>query len=61
MEDGKEINDERGSLTKEVMNTLITIKQPLGPMNDLKMIKIPEGYFWHGTKLMKYCEQFNFI
>ena len=66
MEEGKEINDERGSLTKEVLNTLVTIRDPLGKKrsknndeNDMfEDIKIPTGYFWRGEKLKIYSEQF---
>lgn len=66
MEEGKEINDERGSLTKEVLNTLVTIRDPLGNQksknnseNDMfGNIKIPTGYFWRGEKLKIYSEQF---
>jgi len=66
MEEGKEINDERGSLTKEVLNTLVTIKNPLGNQksknnneNDMfENIKIPTGYFWRGEKLKIYSKQF---
>lgn len=66
MEEGKEINDERGSLTKEVLNTLVTIKDPLGNQKSKNNsetdmfgnIKIPTGYFWRGEKLKIYSEQF---
>lgn len=66
MEEGKDINDERGSLTKEVLNTLVTIRDPLGKKrsknndeNDMfEDIKIPTGYFWRGEKLKIYSEQF---
>jgi len=66
MEEGKEINDERGSLTKEILNTLVTIKNPLGKQkskdNDetdmFENIKVPTGYFWRGEKLKIYSEQF---
>lgn len=66
MHDGREIRDERGSLTREVMNTVVTIKKPLGKSDDfyhirrgsLLNIKVPEGYFWSGEKLEKYSEQF---
>jgi thymidylate synthase, methanogen type len=66
MRDGREIRDERGSLTREVMNTVVTIKKPLGKSDDfyhirrgsLLNIKVPEGYFWSGEKLEKYSEQF---
>ena len=68
MAEGKEIKDERGSLTKEILNTLVTITNPLGnkmsegfylnkiaPIQD---IRVPEGYFWSGEKLELYSEQF---
>lgn len=68
MDEGKEIRDERGSLTKEILNTLVTITNPLGnkmsegfylnkiaPVQD---IRVPEGYFWSGDKLIVYSEQF---
>ncbi|MCG2828757.1 thymidylate synthase [Methanothermobacter sp. K4] len=66
MSDGREIRDERGSLTREVMNTVVTIKNPLGrsedfyhlPARSLINIRVPEGYFWSGEKLEKYSEQF---
>lgn len=66
MEEGKDINDERGSLTKEVLNTLVTIRDPLGKKrsknndeNDMfEDIRIPTGYFWKGEKLKIYSEQF---
>jgi len=48
---GAEINDERGSLTKELLNTMVMVKNPLD-------IEPPEGYFWSGEKLDKYAEQF---
>lgn len=48
---GMEINDERGSLTLELLNTVVNIQKPL-------KLDIPEGYFWRGEKLEKYAEQF---
>ena len=48
---GVEIKDERGSLTKELLNTVVMVKNPLD-------IEAPEGYFWSGEKLEKYAEQF---
>jgi thymidylate synthase len=48
---GVEINDERGSLTLELLNTMVSVQKPL-------KLEIPEGYFWHGEKLDKYAEQF---
>jgi len=51
MERGNEVHDERGSLTKELLNTIVTIKNPLDT-------KTPEGYFWSGEKLERYSKQF---
>ncbi len=48
---GVEINDERGSLTLELLNTMVSVQKPL-------KLEIPEGYFWQGEKLEKYAEQF---
>lgn len=67
MEEGQEIKDERGSLTRELLNIMVSIKRPLGKdlsdyylgnIANLKNIKIPEGYFWSGEKLDIYSEQF---
>lgn len=72
MEEGAEIKDERGSLTKELLNVMVSIKNPLGKsqsnnfylnnLNDklasIKDIRVPEGYFWSGDKLEIYSEQF---
>jgi len=67
MKEGQEIKDERGSLTKELLNIMVSIKRPLGNLSDyylgnmvknLKNIRIPEGYFWSGEKLDIYSEQF---
>ncbi len=72
MSEGAEIKDERGSLTKEILNVMVSIENPLGKskssnyyLNSLtdklagiKDIKVPEGYFWNGEKLQKYSEQF---
>jgi thymidylate synthase len=51
MKNGVEIRDERGSITKEILNTMVNIKNPLAT-------EAPEGYFWTGEKLDKYSEQF---
>jgi thymidylate synthase len=51
MQKGSEINDERGSLTLELRNTVVTMNQPLE-------LEIPDGYFWSGEKLEIYAEQF---
>jgi thymidylate synthase len=48
---GSIIEDERGSKIKEVLNTVVVIKNPLNE-------DVPEGYFWQGEKLEKYKEQF---
>lgn len=67
MKEGKEIKDERGSLTKELLNIMVNIKKPLGKnlseyyltnMGRLKNIRVPEGYFWNGEKLEIYSQQF---
>ena len=51
MKNGVEIRDERGSVTKELLNTIVNIKNPMNT-------EAPEGYFWTGEKLDKYSEQF---
>lgn len=51
MANGVEIKDERGSVTKEILNTVVNITDP----SDTES---PEGYFWTGEKLDKYSEQF---
>ncbi|MDR1721995.1 MAG: thymidylate synthase [Methanobrevibacter sp.] len=66
--EGKDIKDERGSLTKEILNVLVQIKKPLGKTKgdffniktnpDILDIRVPEGYFWSGDKLKSYSEQF---
>jgi thymidylate synthase len=72
MKEGAEIKDERGSLTKELMNVMVSIENPLGKsksnnyfLNNLtdklagiRDIRVPEGYFWSGDKLEIYSEQF---
>jgi thymidylate synthase len=51
MQKGSEIKDERGSLTLELRNTVVTMNRPLE-------LEIPDGYFWSGEKLEIYSEQF---
>lgn len=51
MKKGVEITDERGSITKELLNTVVVIKNPLDTQE-------PDGYFWKGEKLRKYADQF---
>ncbi len=51
MKNGTEITDERGSVTKEILNTVVSIDNPMDA-------KAPDGYFWTGEKLDKYSEQF---
>lgn len=67
MREGKEIKDERGSLTRELLNIMINVKLPLGKnlgafylgnTANLKNIRVPDGYFWSGEKLEIYSEQF---
>ena len=64
--EGKNVNDERGSLTKEILNVMVSIKKPLGnskdffniQTSDILDIRVPDGYFWSGDKLKTYSEQF---
>jgi thymidylate synthase len=71
IKDGKDVNDERGSLTKEILNVMVSIKKPLSKndtanlfnidsskFSDILDIRVPEGYFWSGDKLKTYSEQF---
>jgi thymidylate synthase len=51
MKNGVEITDERGSVTKEILNTMVNIDNPMDTVS-------PKGYFWTGEKLDKYSEQF---
>ncbi len=51
MQKGVEIKDERGSLTLELLNTMVNIKNPLN-------LEVPKGYFWSGEKLEMYSNQF---
>lgn len=51
MKEGSEIKDERGSLTLELRNTLVSIEDPT-------KLEVPPGYFWSGEKLEIYAEQF---
>ncbi|OWT32358.1 thymidylate synthase [Methanobrevibacter sp. 87.7] len=66
---GHFVNDERGSLTKELLNVVTRIKTPLGKQSNgffglgkeyvnIENIKIPEGYFWAGDRVKTYAEQF---
>ncbi len=48
---GVELKDERGSVTKEILNTIVNVTDPSNTES-------PEGYFWTGEKLDKYSEQF---
>ena len=65
--EGNEVNDERGSLTKELLNVIVSIKKPIGTnsgdffnikTSDILDIRVPKGYFWSGDKLRVYSEQF---
>lgn len=51
MNGGQEIEDERGSRIKELLNTVLVIKDPTNE-------DVPDGYFWQGEKLEDYKEQF---
>lgn len=48
---GSTVLDERGSITRELLNTQVTIDNPLKE-------DIPAGTFWYGDKLNVYKEQF---
>ncbi len=69
VKNGHYVNDERGSLTKEVLNVVTCIKDPFGvkgkdffglggALEKLENIRIPDNYFWEGDKLQVYSEQF---
>ena len=66
MKEGQEIKDERGSLTRELLNVMINIQNPLGKqlsgylsnLARINNIRVPEGYFWSGEKLEIYSQQF---
>ncbi|KZX10132.1 thymidylate synthase [Methanobrevibacter filiformis] len=68
VKEGKCVNDERGSLTKEILNVLVSVKTPFGKKSSdffnlqskssIMDIRVPEGYFWSGDKLKSYSEQF---
>jgi thymidylate synthase len=67
MAEGQDVKDERGSQTKELLNIMVNIKNPLGKnlsdyylsnMARIKNIKVPDGYFWSGEKLEIYSQQF---
>ncbi|MDO5850879.1 MAG: thymidylate synthase [Methanobacteriaceae archaeon] len=49
--EGEDVNDERGSKTREILDIVTEIRDPLN-------CDPPEGYFWNGEKLEKYSEQF---
>ncbi|MDP3066113.1 MAG: thymidylate synthase [Methanobacteriaceae archaeon] len=51
MQKGVEIKDERGSLTLELLNAMVNIRNPLN-------LEVPKGYFWSGEKLEMYSNQF---
>lgn len=60
MEEGKLIEDERGSKTREILNAIVKIKKPF-KTNFYQIgeeIEAPEGYFWSGEKLREYAKQF---
>ena len=69
VKDGHFVNDERGSLTKEILNVVTTINDPFQLGGDffgfgdklarIEKIRIPDNYFWEGDKLRTYSEQFT--
>lgn len=66
MNEGEEITDERGVLARELLNTVVNIRKPLGKSETdylsnnvgINYIKIPKGYFWNDEKLEEYSKQF---
>lgn len=67
--EGEEVHDERGSLTKEILNIVVQINDPFGLGKDdffglkdklanINTIRVPKGYFWSGDKLETYSKQF---
>jgi len=60
MDEGKLIEDERGSKTREILNAIVEIRKPF-KTNFYQIgeeIEAPEGYFWSGEKLKEYAKQF---
>lgn len=51
MKNGELVEDERGSVTKELLNVIATINDPLNS-------NPPKGYFWGGEKIKEYQKQF---
>jgi thymidylate synthase len=49
--EGKDVKDERGSLTREILDIVTEIQDPLDRTP-------PKDYFWNGEKLEKYSEEF---
>ena len=69
MDEGNFVNDERGSLTKELLNVVTCINDPFSTqgsdfygfgksMEKVENVRVPEDYFWEGDKLKVYSEQF---
>lgn len=64
MEKGHKIKDERGQITKELLNILTIVKYPIKnypfPISTNKeiLLSIPKDYYWRGDKLSKYTDQF---
>ncbi|MGI6447564.1 MAG: thymidylate synthase [Methanobrevibacter boviskoreani] len=66
---GHFVNDERGSKTKELLNVVTRIRNPLGIQSggffglgkeytSIENIRFPEGYFWAGDRIKTYANQF---
>jgi thymidylate synthase len=51
MKNGIQLEDERDSVTKELLNVVVVVEEP-------SISKPPEGYFWSGEKLKRYKKQF---
>lgn len=67
VKEGELVHDERGSLTREVLNVLTRIEDPFDMKGinfvgdkaaSIRNIRIPKGYFWEGDKLEVYSQQF---
>ena len=62
---GKEVDDERGSTTTELLDVVATIQDPVGenyfhinpPIYEI--VATPKGSIWNGEKLEKYCKEFT--
>lgn len=63
--EGGKVKDERGSQTREVLNIVTHVKEPV-PFNQFHVnvpiyqyVNTPKGTFWNGERLEKYCKEFT--